>query len=151
VSKSWRRIGTLSGADAGRLAVKVYVCNGCGLWHLAAAPKQCQGCGRMDFTRFDSKGEASRFADLKLRVHAGLIKDLQVHVRYPLYTVDRHMMMVQFGEYVADFVYLDLNSGQIVIEDFKPRAGASRDAKIKLRIMEASGRPVTLVTSKGIV
>lgn len=130
-----------SGLDVSRIAVAVYVCRGC---EKQAAPgkkpQQCE-CGRMDFARFDSTGEARRWATLRLLEMHGKIFALERQVRFPLMAWDSaRKMPVKVGVYVADFVYQQ--DGKRVIEDFK---GAITDlAQWKLRHMEAQGAPVTL-------
>ena len=142
-----------SGAQIGAIAVKVYVCRGCGLQHRPEAPAKvggklqapavCKSCGRMDFSRFDSMGEANRWAALHLKVVAGLITDLQTQVRFDLLAPGPNGMNAKVGEYWADFVYM--RDGARVIEDFK---GAITDlAAWKLRHMAAQGMPVTIVTT----
>lgn len=149
--RAWRRFHQQGGADIAKRSIVVFVCRGCGLWHerpnagpTKGAPAQCQSCGRMDFDRFDSKTEAKRWAALRLQERAGEITDLQRQVRFPLLTVDeRTGKPVKFGEYVADFRYRIIATGEVVIDDSKGGA-ISPDAALKLRIMEASGRTVTL-------
>lgn len=98
----------------------------------------------MDFDRFDSKTEAKRWASLRLQERAGEIADLQRQIRFPLLTIDeRTGKPVKFAEYVADFRYRIISTGEVVIDDSKGGA-ISPDAALKLRIMEASGRTVTL-------
>ena len=68
---------------------------------------------------FDSKREANRYSELKLLQRAGMIKDLQMHVRFEL-------IPKQDGEracvYIADFVYTG-SDGKIVVEDAKGYKG----------------------------
>lgn len=149
--RAWRQFHQQGGADIGRRAIVVFSCRGCGLWverpnsgPIKGAPAQCQSCGRMDFDRFDSKTEAKRWATLRLLERAGEITDLQRQVRFPLLTIhDRTGKPVKIGEYVADFVHRDVKTGELVIEDSKGGA-ISPEAALKLRIMEHSGRTVTL-------
>lgn len=149
--RAWRGFSQQGGADIGRRAIVVYVCRGCGLWSerpnggpTKGAPAQCLSCGRMDFDRFDSKTEAQHWAKLRLRERAGQLTELRRQVRYPLLTIDeRTGKPVKFGEYVADFVYRDQPSNELIIADSKGGA-ISPEAALKLRIMEASGRTVTL-------
>lgn len=143
----FKGIGRASGAAVGAIAVKVFVCHGCGLQHKGQKPPQCLDCGRMDFAKYDSIGEAGRYANLLLRLKAGLISNLETQVRFPLMAHRADGVGVKVGEYWADFVYLRTEDGQRVIEDFK---GALTDvAAWKLRHMAAQGTPVTIVTEKG--
>lgn len=136
-----------AGSAVGKIAIKIYVCRGCGLEHKASKPAQCMSCGRMDFSKFDSTGEASRYAHLCLRVKAGLIKDLETQVRFPLMTVGKNGLPCKVADYIADFCYTRCEDESRVIEDFK---GALTDvAALKLRWMDAMGQPVTIITEKG--
>lgn len=143
--KGWRSIGRASGAQVGKIAVRCYVCEGCGLQHRGTKPAQCKSCGRMDFTRFDSIDEANRWARLEMMERAGLISDLVRQVRFPLMAARADGLAVKVGEYIADYCYVE--NGKQVIED---RKGAMTDvAALKLRWMEAMGLPVTVTTAKG--
>lgn len=146
---AWRRIGRQNGSDIGKLAVKVYRCNGCGVHHKGKKPAQCMGCGRMDFTAFDSVGEANRYAALWMRQRAGEIEGLEAHVPFPLMTIGRNGLPCKFATYVADFVYVE--DGEQVREDWKSANGIDPAAALKLRIMEAMGLPVRIVTDRGVV
>lgn len=107
------------------LAVAIYVCDNCGLWVGAAKPAQCQACGFMNFTRFDSRAEAKRWAELELMQSAGLISELRRQVRYPLHAAAMNenqpaILAQRVGEYVADFTYRE--NGKLVVEDAKGAA-----------------------------
>lgn len=144
---SFRGLGRASGSAVGKIAIKVFCCNGCGLQHKGEKPVQCGSCGRIDFAKYDSTGEANRFAELLLRVKAGLIRDLETQVRFPLMAARPDGTAVKVGEYWADFVYSRADTGERVIEDFK---GALTDvAALKLRWMAGMGMPVTIITAKG--
>lgn len=143
---SFKGIGRASGSAVGKIAIKLYVCRGCGLQH-REKPAQCLECGRMDFTKFDSVGEAGRFAHLQLRVKAGLIRDLETQVRFPLMCARSDGLAAKVADYIADFVYTRCDDNSRVIEDFK---GAITDvAALKLRWMAAMGQTVTIITEKG--
>lgn len=74
----------------------------------------------VDDITFDSKREADRYLVLKGMEEVGAIEDLRRQVRYeliPAFDVDgRHYRPVF---YVADFVYLDKETGKEVVEDVK--------------------------------
>lgn len=74
----------------------------------------------VDGITFDSKREADRYLVLKGMEEDGLISDLRRQVRYelvPAFDVDgRHYRPVY---YVADFVYVDKETGKTVVEDVK--------------------------------
>jgi len=72
----------------------------------------------VDGILFDSKAEARRYEELRLRMMAGEIEALQVHGRYPLtaHLLEKpHRIVV--GDYVSDFDYLE--NGRLVVEDVK--------------------------------
>lgn len=151
LKRAWRSYGRASGADIAKLAIVVYLCEKCGLWHerpnagvLRGPPSACNSCGWLGFTRFDSKKEAQRWAALLLQVRAGVVADLERQIRCDLLTIHHATgKPVKFGTYVADFRYRIVETGEVVTEDVKGGA-ISPDAALKLRIMEASGRTVTL-------
>lgn len=154
----WMKSSTsVSGAQMGQRAITVYVCSRCGTWHerpnwldkdKRAQPVHCinSACGNIEFIKFPSRVEATRYAILDRRHHLGEISDLQLQVRFDLLTIDSDTgKPVKFGEYWADFVYFDRISNGWVTEDAKPENQMDSGAKLKLRIMEASGRPVSVV------
>lgn len=149
----FRSLGRASGAALGRIAVRVYVCRGCGVQHKGVKvgdkvrpPLQCLGCGRMDFDSFDSTGEAGHWAELLIKERVGLISDLRRQVRFDLMTVDENGRPKKVAQYVADYVFV--RDGKLTIRDYK---GAITDvAALKLRWMAAMGMPVEIVTAKGV-
>ena len=83
-ASSFKRV---SGAQAGRVAVKVYVCKSCGLQHPPGRkPEVCmeRTCGGLAFSKFDSTGEAGRWATLLLLEGRGMISDLKKQVSFDL-------------------------------------------------------------------
>lgn len=143
--KGWRAIGRASGSAVGKIAVRCFVCRGCGVQFRGKKPDQCQHCGRMDFTTYDSVGEANRWATLEMMERAGVISDLQRQIRFPLMAARPDGLAAKVGEYIADFAYIE--DGRQIIEDYK---GAMTDvAALKLRWMEAMGLPVRITTAKG--
>lgn len=143
MTKAWRNFGRINGSDLGKRAIRVYICRGCGMWFEGAAPDQCT-CGRFDWDKFDSKGEAQRWMQLRLLERAGEISELQRQIVYPLFTLTALGKPVKFADYIADYTYLE--NGVRVIEDHKARSGISPEASLKLRVMEAAGNPVRLTT-----
>lgn len=141
--KKFRRI---SGAQAGRIAVKVYACGSCGLQHSPGSkPDTCMSCGHLAFTVFDSTGEAGRWATLCLLERAGKVTNLQRQVRFDLMaarTIDGRTVASKVGQYIADFVYE--RDGEEIIEDFK--GGITDLAAWKVRHMAAMGKPVKLTS-----
>ena len=70
----------------------------------------------VDGITFDRRKEAQRYAELKLLLRGGEIRDLRLQVKYEL-------IPKQDGEraceYIADFVYQDVRTGKTVVEDVK--------------------------------
>ena len=83
-----------------------------------------------DGIEHDSRKEARRWCELKLLERAGKITDLQRQVKYEL-------IPKQDGErachYVADFVYIDCETGEKVVEDTKGKK--TKDYIIKRKLM----------------
>lgn len=75
----------------------------------------------LDGIRFDSKGEAQRWAFLKTLERAGQIARLARQVEYVLNapTLDGGWTEPIIGKYVADFEYWVLKTATTVTEDFK--------------------------------
>ena len=142
---SFRGIGKASGAAIGKLAIKVYECNGCRVQYKGDRPQQCKACGRLDFTKIDSVTEANRLGELRLLQHAGIISNLEFQVRFPLMAARADGTAHKVGTYIADFVYI--KDGQQIIEDAK--GAIAPEAELKLRWMAGMGLPVQIVTAKG--
>lgn len=84
----------------------------------------------VDGLRFDSKGEAARWGELRLLERAGAIADLRRQVVYPL-----EVNGVLVAAYVADFVYLE--GGETVVEDYKSAATRTAAYRLKAKLMLA--------------
>ena len=140
----FRHFKKVSGAHLGKIAVKAYVCDRCGVQH-KGKPESCISCGCLGFTKFDSIGEANRWATLCLLEGAGKISHLERQVRFPLKAPNGFGGMTKVADYIADFVYIQNN--KTIIEDFKSRNVMSDVAALKLRWMGAQGTPVKIVTS----
>lgn len=87
--------------------------------------------------RFDSKGEASRFDELMILLHAGKIYELKLQPQFTLqeaYTTPEGVR-VRAIRYVADFSY---NTGNgLVVEDVKGgKATQTRVYKLKKKLMQ---------------
>lgn len=79
---------------------------------------------------YDSMKEAKRARDLELLVKAHKIAHLIHHPRYRLEVCQVHLC-----DYEADFQYLDLVTGKIVVEDVK---GVKTPLyKLKAKLMKA--------------
>ena len=86
----------------------------------------------VDGIQFDSRKEARRWQELKLAEAAGAIGDLERQVKFELIPVQREpdtigpkggvkpgKVLERKVEYIADFVYTDLHTGEKVVEDTK--------------------------------
>lgn len=133
---------------AGAKAIRVYVCSNpkCEIHHEREQPVQCH-CGGIEFLSFDSKTEAQHWAQLRMLEKRGRIKNLRRQVPFALYAVGPDGQKIKVSTYIADFVWDDLDGRQHV-GDSKPAAGVDDLAALKLRIMEAQGDPVTLLTGR---
>ena len=83
-------------------------------------------------TKFDSKKEAKRFIELRFLEQSGAIKDLERQVKFELIPAQREAdtigarggvkkgrVIERECSYVADFVYIDTETGEKIIEDAK--------------------------------
>lgn len=99
----------------------------------------------VDGELFDSKREARRWNELRLRERAGEIKNLKRQVKYVLLPAQREpdtkgkrggnvkgRVIEREVSYYADFVYEDTFSGKLIVEDAK---GMRTDAYILKRKM----------------
>ena len=81
---------------------------------------------------FDSRKEANRFAELQLLLEQGKIKDLQRQKEFLLIPTQREPDIIgkrggvkkgkvieQSVKYIADFVYIDVETGETIVEDVK--------------------------------
>ena len=100
----------------------------------------------VDGITFDSRKEARRYAQLKLMERAGAISDLQLQVKFILIPAQREpdktgkrggvikgKTIERECSYIADFVYVDNDTGETVVEDAK---GMKTEVyKIKKKLM----------------
>ena len=104
----------------------------------------------IDGITFDSLKEARRFEELKLAEEAGAIGDLERQVRFELIPAQREpdtrgarggvkkgKLLERQVVYIADFVYIDLYTGEKVVEDVKGmKQGAAYEVfKLKRKLM----------------
>lgn len=73
----------------------------------------------VDGRTFASKAEARRYSELVLMQKAGVIRDLTLQPRYRLHTHGHKEEWATVGEYVADFDYILVATGEQVTEDVK--------------------------------
>lgn len=86
----------------------------------------------VDAHEFDSKKEARRYGELKLMQRLGLVRNLEIHKRYPIYVNERLIC-----NYEADFVYEEEHGDawRRVVEDCK--GVRTRDYVLKKKLMHA--------------
>lgn len=86
----------------------------------------------VDNIAFDSKKEANRYFELRILEKTGKIADLKRQVKYILIPAQREpdkigvrggitkgKLIERECAYIADFVYKDLEKGELVVEDTK--------------------------------
>lgn len=84
-------------------------------------PSRRNKYGAKKFGGYDSQKEYKRATELKFMQHVGLISDLREQVRYQLIAPHRFDdgTIEHACYYIADFVYVDNETGQTVVEDTK--------------------------------
>lgn len=85
---------------------------------------------------FDSMKEANRWEQLRLLQRAGKITNLERQVKFvliPAQRDERGKLIEREVAYKADFVYLDLETNQKVVEDVKGMK--TKDYTIKRKLM----------------
>lgn len=100
----------------------------------------------VDGVTFDSKREANRYQELLLLERVGAIKNLKTQVKYTLIPAqyekvwkprkkayEKGKCLERECSYIADFVYVDIKSGEIVVEDTK--GFKTKDYIIKRKLM----------------
>lgn len=89
----------------------------------------------VDGEEFDSQLEANRWYELKLLQRAKQIEYLRRQVKFELQpSYKRNGKTIQAINYIADFVYYDLNKKKVVVEDTK--GFKTETYKLKKRIFE---------------
>lgn len=96
----------------------------------------------VDGVRFASKKEAARFLELQCWQKAGQIADLEVHPVYPLHVMElwrsgSPIVVTTVGKFTADFQYLNMQTGEIVVEDVKSNATRTEAYRLRKRLVEA--------------
>ena len=100
----------------------------------------------VDGVTFDSKREANRYQELLFLERVGEIKNLKTQVKYTLIpsqfekvwnprkkAYEKGKCLERECSYIADFVYVDIKSGEIVVEDTK--GFKTKDYIIKRKLM----------------
>ena len=119
------------------------------MWNRRRGSKYNNSKVSVDGLTFASRKEANRYYELKLLEKNGEIKNLETQVKFVLLPSQREpgkFGSVKPGKiierelsYIADFVYTDVSTGQMVVEDVKgyraTDAAAYRVFVIKRKLM----------------
>ena len=73
----------------------------------------------VDGYHFDSKAEAQYYADLKLQVKAGLVRDIELQPVYPLVIISESGEAITVGEARMDFRFFDVAQNRVRVIDVK--------------------------------
>lgn len=89
----------------------------------------------VDGEEFDSQLESNRWYELKLLQRAKQIKDLRRQIRFELQpSYKKNGKTIQSINYIADFVYYDINKKKFIVEDTK--GYKTETYKLKKKIFE---------------
>jgi hypothetical protein len=108
----------------------------------------------VDGITFDSGREMQRYLELKLLDRAGVILNLVLQPRFPITIggVEIRLKSKRYHKkgrhltYVADFRYIDAESGKVIIEDVKMQSGHLTEGyHIKRALVAAMGWEITEV------
>lgn len=95
----------------------------------------------LDGIRFASRKESRRYAELRLLENAGAIQNLELQPRFPIMVAelwhDGPPCFVNCGVYTADFRYVDVERGAVVVEDTKSDATKTEAYRLRKRLIEA--------------
>ena len=96
---------------------------------------------KIDGFTFDSIKEGSRYAELKILLREGLIKDLELQKQFELQPgfIDVDGKRIRPIYYRADFCYTDTQTGKMVVEDVKSAATKTAVYKLKRKMMAYKG------------
>lgn len=109
----------------------------------AKSPKYGNKHVVVDGHLFDSKKESQRYQELKLMRQAKQIEELELQPMFPLHVMELHrsggvpIKIATVGIFTADFRYVDLASGEIVVEDVKSEATKHTAYRLRKKIAEA--------------
>lgn len=158
----FRRHARLQGQhEAGKLAIRTYVCTQCEVRHrpkdgmcichdvrcLAGdgkMPVQCH-CGSIEFLTFPSDTEAKAYLTLRYHEKIGLISGLKRQVSVDLFawTPAREPLKVA----VAIFDFSFVRDGALIHADAKPKSGMDDLADLKFKLAAANGVQIEIITS----
>lgn len=86
----------------------------------------------LDGITFDSKAEATRYAELRMLERAKVITDLKLQPKFPLV-----VQGVLVATYIADFSYFEAGSTELVVEDVKSPATKTAVYALKAKLLLA--------------
>lgn len=89
---------------------------------------------QVDGVWFDSKREAARYSELDLLQKAGIIRNLVLQPQFPI-VINGQQVKGRGGhklKYIADFAYIDTETGERHVEDVKGRQTPVSSLKIAL-------------------
>ena len=86
----------------------------------------------LDGIEFDSRKEAARYCDLKTMQQVGVIENLNCHPEFELIP---KCGKERAAKYHADFSYVDVATGKLVVEDVKSKATKTRDYILRRKLM----------------
>ena len=93
---------------------------------------------RVGSEEFDSQAEADRYMELRVMEKAGVIKALVCHPKFDLIPPQKVPGHPSFRahRYTADFAYIDVKTGEEIVEDVKSvRTREERDYIINRKLM----------------
>jgi Protein of unknown function (DUF1064) len=100
----------------------------------------------IDGIKFDSLKEASRYNELLLLQRGGVIRDLELQPRYDLIVNG-----VKCGFYRGDFRYVDVASGETILEDCKSDARRGKRSVTKTPVYQLKKRLIKAIYNIDIV
>jgi hypothetical protein len=109
----------------------------------------CPRCNAKSVRVFDSKAEHTRSAELRILQNKGIIDKLEFQPKFPLHVCNAKGDKLLMYTYISDFSYIDVKTGDYVVEDVKGgsnnRAVVTDVAEIKMKHFELEyGFPVLI-------
>lgn len=106
----------------------------------------------VDNIRFASIKESRRYSELRLLERAGQIRDLELQPTFPIFAVGllpvpegteipilpAWVSLRKCGRFTADFRYIDVRTGEVVIEDSKSAPTATEAYRLRKKLVEAT-------------
>jgi len=83
--------------------------------------------------RYDSEKECNRAVELEMLERAGKIQNIRRQVKFDLIPKQSGERAVK---YIADFVYMDCETGKVIVEDVKSSATRTKDYIIKRKLFK---------------